>query len=81
MLQFSQIIFKDNFEDLKNNFKASTGKKWDENIQDYCSFVNLKVNNMNMQLTHQLLTDYRTTISVLFDKIDALNEEILKLKQ
>lgn len=81
MLQFSQIIIKDNFEELKNNFKTSTGKEWDENIQDYCAFANLKINDMNMQFTHQLLNDYRTTISVLFDKIDALNEEILKLRK
>ena len=81
MLQFNQIIIKDNFEELKDNFKAKTGKKWDVNIQDYCAFVNLKINDMNMQFTHQFLNDYRTITNVLFEKIDALNEEILKLKK
>lgn len=81
MLQFSQIIIKDNFEELKNNFKTLTGKNWDENIQDHCVYANLKIKDMNMQLTHQFLNDYRNTINVLFDKIDALNEEILKLRK
>lgn len=80
MLQFNQIKIENNFEKMKSAFKEATGKQWNDNIGDYCAFVNMKTNDMNVQINHQLLGDLRLSIGILFDKIDALNKGILKLK-
>jgi hypothetical protein len=81
MLQFNQIKIENNFEKMKDAFLKATGQQWNENIGEYCAFVNMKTNDMNAQLTYNLLSDFRTSIGILIDEIDILKKNVAKLKE
>lgn len=80
MMQFETIQIKNNFENLKEQFSKDTGKNWDEDLNVYISYVNMKINDYNMQFMNQLLKDVRLSNGILFEKLDGFYKERIKPK-
>lgn len=77
MLHFSKLNPVNNFELQKENFKKFTGKSWDENLDTYIAYVNMKANDLNCQVNAHLLNCLEQGMGIIVDQISGLSQELL----